>query len=278
MQFAPDTGTGWAAGKEEVRMGFMGGFWGGAPPPPGLPPPGPPPPGPPTPFLYQMFPFLAPPPPPRPAPAPGPRSALGTALGWPLDTNVISSHNKRGQISNVWGDVPGRSGWHKGWDLYAPIGTVCYAVADGRVRVAADWERQYGHLKGRRRPGSTAWKYGKVIELEFICPPDHPRYGGQPLRAFYAHLSQIGVGAGQMVRLGQPIGNTGASGNASASAPHVHFEFRAGRDINPSWVLLSPPPFAPVVRLVPGARRPPAPPPPPSFGPPPMAMVGPFGY
>ena len=55
--------------------------------------------------------------------------------------------------------------------------------------------------------------------LKAVCPVD-------PLWAFYAHLSNVLVSKGQIVSSGRLIAMTGHSGNASASAPHLHFEIR----------------------------------------------------
>jgi murein DD-endopeptidase MepM/ murein hydrolase activator NlpD len=53
------------------------------------------------------------------------------------------------------------------------------------------------------------------------------------LWAFYAHLSVILVPAGKIVAAGEMIALSGHSGNASASAPHLHFEIRNTPNPNP---------------------------------------------
>jgi murein DD-endopeptidase MepM/ murein hydrolase activator NlpD len=45
---------------------------------------------------------------------------------------------------------------------------------------------------------------------------------------YYAHLQQLMVSAGQKVQAGEQVGTAGSSGNASASAPHLHFEVHPG--------------------------------------------------
>lgn len=95
---------------------------------------------------------------------------------------------------------------HRGVDIQLPWGTEVKAMARGRVRFA-------GTQRG----------YGKVVWL------DHP---GSSVLTVYAHLSEIGVRAGQAVRGGEVIGLSGQSG--SASGPHLHFEvWRWGREVDP---------------------------------------------
>ena len=48
---------------------------------------------------------------------------------------------------------------------------------------------------------------------------------------WYAHQSAINVSVGDTVYQGQQIGRIGSSGNSSG--PHLHFELRVGRLVNP---------------------------------------------
>jgi murein DD-endopeptidase MepM/ murein hydrolase activator NlpD len=86
---------------------------------------------------------------------------------------------------------------HLGVDYAAPIGTPVRTVGDGTVEFA-------GVQNG----------FGNVVIVKH----------GNLDQTVYAHLSRIGVHAGQTVAQGQYIGNVGQTG--WATGPHLHFEFR----------------------------------------------------
>ncbi|MCX4903623.1 LysM peptidoglycan-binding domain-containing M23 family metallopeptidase [Streptomyces sp. NBC_00878] len=100
------------------------------------------------------------------------------------------------------------SGYHTGVDFVVPTGTSLKSVGAGTV-VSAGWGGAYGNQV--------------VIKL------DDGYY------AQYAHLSSLGVSAGQTVTGGQEIGLSGATGNVTG--PHLHFEIRTtpdyGSDVDP---------------------------------------------
>jgi murein DD-endopeptidase MepM/ murein hydrolase activator NlpD len=96
--------------------------------------------------------------------------------------------------------------YHQGWDLEAADGTLCYAIKDGTIT----------HCGSHK-------DFGKNIVLKFLYY--EPEKGGS-LFAFYAHLSKILVSVGDAVSAGDIIGRTGHTGNATAAAPHLHFEIR----------------------------------------------------
>lgn len=93
----------------------------------------------------------------------------------------------------------GFSSWHSGVDLAAPIGTPVLAANSGAVIFS----------------GLSTWGYGYTIVLA---------HG--PYLTLYGHLSDIYVGCGQNVSVGQTIGAVGNTGNSSG--PHLHFEIRSG--------------------------------------------------
>ncbi|PWF46683.1 M23/M56 family metallopeptidase [Massilia glaciei] len=118
------------------------------------------------------------------------------------------------RVSSFYGVMsPQRQRPHRGIDLAAPTGTPVFASADGVVLVSA---------KGYR--GEAI--YGETVELS---------HGGG-MRSLYAHLDRRRVAVGEVVKAGQLIGLSGATGKVSG--PHLHFEVRRGSElINPETVL-----------------------------------------
>jgi len=106
--------------------------------------------------------------------------------------------------------------WHQGWDLDAQTGTSCYAICDGIITHTGDHPQ-----------------FGKNIVLQFSKSGLTQVSAVDSLWAFYAHLSVISVIRGQIVSAGSVIGLTGHSGNASVSAPHLHFEIRSTPNPSP---------------------------------------------
>lgn len=109
---------------------------------------------------------------------------------------------------------PGGSGWrgakfgcfrnncsrrHRGWDIHAPVGTSVRAVVEGTVT-------------HHQNPGG----FGDFIRLHSTMNPDR--------NYIYAHLSQREPVGNYCV--GDELGETGVTGNASANRPHLHFEVR----------------------------------------------------
>lgn len=91
----------------------------------------------------------------------------------------------------------GRLAFHSGLDLSAPPGSRIYSTAPGKV-VAAE------------RNGA----YGNMVDIEH----------GFGIVTRYAHLSQILVREGQVVKKGAPIGVQGSTGRSTGQ--HVHYEVR----------------------------------------------------
>jgi murein DD-endopeptidase MepM/ murein hydrolase activator NlpD len=118
------------------------------------------------------------------------------------------------RVSSFFGVVsPLRPEGHHGIDFAARTGTPVLASADGRVVGSTDLD-----------PGGA--KYGKTILVAHA----------NGLESFYAHLDRRVVAAGDIVRAGQVIGMSGATGKVTG--PHLHFEVRqAGQAVNPESVL-----------------------------------------
>lgn len=130
---------------------------------------------------------------------------MDPSLRWPLAHNVIRKNSESNTFGMVRRNADGSARPHQGWDFEAPIGTECFAIADGAVALV-----------------SSAGDYGKLVALSF-------HLNGETLYAAYAHLSEIRVATGQAVTRGQVIGRTGDSGNAKGMTGrdlHLHFELR----------------------------------------------------
>lgn len=111
-------------------------------------------------------------------------------------------------VSSEFG-APRSYGRHQGIDFLAPYNTPVYSIDDGVV-IFADWNGGYG----------------KTIEIK------HPNN----VYSLYAHLNEILVSKGQMVKRGQLIGRVGSTG--SATGPHLHFELKInGISVDPKKFL-----------------------------------------
>ena len=92
---------------------------------------------------------------------------------------------------------------HGGMDIAAPTGTPVYAPGDGYVVETGDY-----------------FFSGQCIFLGH----------GNGLQTFYAHLSQIDVRPGELVKRGQKIGEVGATGRVTG--PHLHWSV----GLNQTWI------------------------------------------
>lgn len=123
--------------------------------------------------------------------------------------------------------INGRGAMHAGIDFKGAIGSPIYAAADGVVSYAG-WESGYG----------------QAIEITH----------GNGMLTRYAHLSRIGVKAGQKVAAGDTIGGLGSTGRSTG--PHLHFEVRINdRAVNPRPFLEAAPDVLKEVRRT-GTDRP----------------------
>jgi murein DD-endopeptidase MepM/ murein hydrolase activator NlpD len=122
-----------------------------------------------------------------------------------------------GRVRNWNSEQGAHTTFHQGWDLEAPTGTMCRAIANGYIEYVG-----------------THSQFGKQVILRFSRSDNSVQsIPEDTLFAHYAHLSAIVVTAGQLVVAGEVIAKTGVSGNASATAPHLHFEIRNTSDPSP---------------------------------------------
>ena len=117
-------------------------------------------------------------------------------------------------ITSIFGwrvhPISGDSRFHSGTDLGAPMGTPVLAAYAGKVAIA-------DFLGG----------YGLTVTI------DHNKGTQETL---YAHLSEIFVKPGEVVKQGAVIGRVGSTGNSTG--PHLHFELR--QQTANGWVTLDP--------------------------------------
>ena len=129
-------------------------------------------------------------------------------MALPIKDGKITTPYKK--LGKMWS-----KGYHTGVDFAVPEGTDIVAVADGKV-ANANWGKAYGTHIVQKIDGKDEW-------------------------VIYAHLSKSLVKIGDEIKKGQPIGESGNTGNSSG--PHLHFEARnnirwsAGQDIDPKEVL-----------------------------------------
>jgi murein DD-endopeptidase MepM/ murein hydrolase activator NlpD len=109
-----------------------------------------------------------------------------------------------------WGFARSGGRSHKGTDIMNAYGNKIHAVVDGRI----------SRFSTSALGGITLYEQGV----------DGDEY-------YFAHLSgyAAGIRPGTPVKAGQLIAYNGSSGNASASAPHLHFEYHpgGGAPVNP---------------------------------------------
>ncbi len=122
------------------------------------------------------------------------------------------------QLQDTFTDARSEGRVHDAIDILAAEGTPVLAVADGQIEKLFDSDRG-GLTIYQFEPGGTYCYY-------------------------YAHLQRYadGLAEKQQVKRGQVIGYVGSTGNASAEAPHLHFEVHVlgperqwwkGESINP---------------------------------------------
>lgn len=129
------------------------------------------------------------------APPPPPPAPVTAGLACPVNGAV--------SFTDTWGAPRGGGRAHKGVDMMAARGTPVAAVETGTIQ----------RLTNSSRGGISIYLRGNSGDVYF-----------------YTHLDGWvdGLAAGQAVSAGQTIGYVGSTGNASYSAPHLHFEYHPG--------------------------------------------------
>jgi hypothetical protein len=111
---------------------------------------------------------------------------------------VFPVSGKKSAIGSFWGDVrDGGQRKHEGIDIFARKGTPVLAVTSGIIVSKA-----------------TTPRGGKVVWLQSST---------HTFQAYYAHLDEQYVRAGQWVQKGEVIGTVGNTGNARTTPAHLHF-------------------------------------------------------
>jgi len=143
-----------------------------------------------------------------------PSSASDAPTGLLLPVQGIQAS----QLRDTFTDARSEGRVHDAIDIMADAGTPVLSVADGTVEKLFDSER--GGLTIYQFEPSGRWCY------------------------YYAHLQRYadGLAEKQVIKRGEVIGYVGSTGNASADAPHLHFEVHVlgpekqwwkGESINP---------------------------------------------
>ena len=141
------------------------------------------------------------------------KKAAKKAPSWIVPVKKYKLSAGYAQAGSMW------SSTHSGQDFAVPLGTPVGAVRGGTV------------VKAGPNGGGDGPAYGNAIVIKH----------GNGTYSQYAHLSRIDVKAGQTVKTGQTIAQSGNTGNSSG--PHLHLEIRTspnyGTAINPLAFLRS---------------------------------------
>ncbi len=112
--------------------------------------------------------------------------------------NVWPVTGTKSTVGSVWGDErDAGKRRHEGIDIFSARGTAVVAICDGYIQVLGNDD--IGGKNITLQPYEYEWN------------------------AYYAHLDQQYVVAGQKVKKGQLIGTVGNTGNAKTTPPHLHF-------------------------------------------------------
>lgn len=122
--------------------------------------------------------------------------AAGLCIPESLSIPVQGATKADWNAKSFWFSPWGKSGVHKGIDIFAKEGTPVIAASPGLV------------VNAGFTPGG-----GNVVSV--LGPKWRIHY--------YAHLKTIKVNNGEFVRQGETVGTVGSTGNAVGKAPHLHY-------------------------------------------------------
>lgn len=126
---------------------------------------------------------------------------IGTKNPYYSGVAFLSRPTKGGYLSSLFGEVRATS-VHKGIDIAKNLGESVNAALDGKVIKA----------------GYNSGGYGNLIVLEHE----------NNMKTYYAHLNDIYVNQGDVIKKGDIIGSIGNTGNSTG--PHLHFELRVNNE------------------------------------------------
>lgn len=124
---------------------------------------------------------------------------LGFALPESHHIPVSGASSADWNPQSFWYYPWGRSGTHKGIDIFAAEGTPVQAASPGLVISAGE--------------DSVGGNYVLIL-------------GAKWRFHYYAHLQQIGAAKWSWAQAGETIGAVGATGNAKGKPPHLHYVIR----------------------------------------------------
>lgn len=124
--------------------------------------------------------------------------------------NPVKNMNITSQFGQRIHPIRAEKSFHNGIDIGCPMGTPIHALADGVVVASKVNNGGVGCGLG----------YYIVVQYEGYC-------------GVCAHLMELGLPVGTVVKAGDTIGRSGNTG--ASTGPHLHFEIRAGRHTSTFW-------------------------------------------
>lgn len=135
------------------------------------------------------------------------KPAPAAVIGEPVQLLIPVAGVRPSQLTDTFNQARGTDRRHEALDIPAAKGTQVFAVADGKVAKLFD-----------SKPGGlTIYQFDSSEKYAY----------------YYAHLDRYaeGIKEGVALKRGDLIGYVGATGNADAATPHLHFTiFELGPD------------------------------------------------